>query len=136
MTAPPVFADTSYYLAALRADDPAHLRAIAESRIPRQIVTTEFVILEMGSAMSRASALPDFLALVEMLRSTPRISVVPLGSSLMERGLRRMAERLDKDWSLIDCISFIVMEDMNIVEALTTDHHFEQAGFRALLRPS
>lgn len=136
MTAPPVFADTSYYLAALRSDDPAHPRAIAESRIHRQIVTTEFVILEMGSAMSRASALPDFLALVEMLRSTPRVSVVPLGSSLMERGLGRMAERPDKDWSLIDCISFIVMEDMKIAEALTTDHHFEQAGFRALLRSS
>jgi hypothetical protein len=59
-----VFADTSFYLGLLRADDPAHERALAESRINRTIVTTEFVLLELGNACARAEDHADFLALV------------------------------------------------------------------------
>ena len=43
-------------------------------------------------------------------------------------------ERSDKSWSLTDCISFVVMGEHGITDALTGDRHFEQAGFRALLR--
>jgi predicted nucleic acid-binding protein len=75
----------------------------------------------------------DFLALVDGMRASPRISIVPLDSALLERGLQLMAARLDKDWSLTDCISFVVMQDAGINEALSGDRHFEQAGFRALL---
>jgi len=49
-------------------------------------------------------------------------------------GLELYARRPDKSWSLTDCISFVVMTDRGLTEALTGDHHFEQAGFRALLR--
>ncbi len=45
-----------------------------------------------------------------------------------------LARRLDKDWSLTDCISFAVMQERSLTEALTSDHHFEQAGFTALLK--
>jgi uncharacterized protein len=41
--------------------------------------------------------------------------------------------RRDKEWSLTDCISFVVMKERGLTEALTADHHFEQAGFKALL---
>lgn len=134
MTSAPVFADTSFYLAALRADDPHHARALAELKINRTIITTEFILLELGNAFSRAIDLSDFLGLVEGLRTTPRVTLIPLDSGLLNRGLQRMAERQDKDWSLTDCISFLVMEDYGIEQALTADGHFEQAGFRALLR--
>ena len=50
------------------------------------------------------------------------------------RGVALYAERPDKDWSLTDCISFVVMRTMDITEALTGDRHFEQAGFTALLK--
>jgi uncharacterized protein len=129
-----VFADTSFYLALLRAGDLAHDRALAESRVSRPIVTTEFVLLELGNACARAEDHADFLALVEAIRASPRIAVTPLDSHLLNRGLGRMASRSDKDWSLTDCISFVVMEDEDIREALTADRHFEQAGFTPLLR--
>lgn len=129
-----VFADTSYYLAALRADDPAHSRAISETRQNHLVVTTEFIIFELGNSLSRASDLSDFLRLVATLRSSTRVKIIRLGSQLLEEGLQRMEQRPDKDWSLTDCISFLVMEDAGITDALTTDRHFEQAGFRALLR--
>ena len=129
-----VFADTSFYLALCRTDDAAHQLAVAESRKNRPIVTTEFVILELGNALARAEDLSDFLRVVSSHRATERIMVVPLSSYLLERGLCLIAERSDKDWSLTDCISFLVLRDHGITDALTADKHFEQAGFRGLLR--
>ncbi len=53
---------------------------------------------------------------------------------LLEQGLALYTRRSDKDWSLTDCISFVVMKAEGIEEALTGDHHFEQGGFVALLK--
>jgi hypothetical protein len=129
-----VFADTFFYLALLDDAEPGHERALAESRIPRLIVTTEFILLELGNACARAEDHADFLALVAGMRASPRVKIIPLNSELFNRGLARMRERNDKDWSLTDCISFVDMEDEGLHEALTGDQHFEQAGFKALLK--
>lgn len=129
-----VFADTSYYLALMRSDDPAHEVALAESKPGRGIVTTEFIILELGNACARAEDHADFLALVDGLQNSRRITIVPVSSELLDRGLKLMGERDDKDWSLTDCISFTVMKEHGLRDALTEDRHFEQAGFVALLR--
>jgi hypothetical protein len=61
-------------------------------------------------------------------------TLIYLNPDLFERALSRYEQRADKEWSLTDCLSFIVMEDQGITEALTGDHHFEQAGFRPLLK--
>ena len=65
-----VFADTSFYLALLDERDSLHQRALAESRINRAILTTEFVILELGNACARAQDRADFLALLEGMRAS------------------------------------------------------------------
>ena len=101
-----VFADTSFFLALLSRDEPHHDRAVAESKINRRIITTEFVLLELGNACARAEDHADFLTLVGGMRSSPRMTIVPLNSDLLNRGLELMAGRSDKDWSLTDCISF------------------------------
>ena len=129
-----VFADTFFYLALLDETDPGHERALAESKIPRLLLTTEFILLELGNACARAEDHADFLALVAGLRASPRVRIIPLSPDLFNRGLARMRERNDKDWSLTDCVSFIVMEEEGLNEALTGDQHFEQAGFKALLK--
>ena len=128
-----VFADTFFYLALLNDDDPAHGRAFAEARVQRPIVTSEFILLELGNACARAEDHADFLALLTGLRASPRVKIVTFDSQLLDRGLHLMASRPDKDWSLTDCISFVVMQDGGIKDALTGDRHFEQAGFTALL---
>lgn len=129
-----VFADTFFYLALLDENEPAHERALAESKISRLIVTTEFILLELGNSCARAEDHADFLALVAGMRASPRVKIIPLSSELFNHGLTRMRERSDKNWSLTDCISFAVMEDEGLREALTGDQHFEQAGFKALLK--
>ena len=129
-----VFADTFFYLALLDVAEPDHKRALAESRISRCIVTTEFILLELGNACARAEDHADFLALVAGMLASLRVKIIPVSSELFNRGLARMRERNDKDWTLTDCISFVVLEEEGIHEALTAAQHYEQAGFKALLK--
>jgi predicted nucleic acid-binding protein len=128
-----VFADTFFFLALLNGGDPMHELALAKLRSQPSILTTEFILLEMGNACARADDHADFLTLVEGMRDSARVTIVPLDSNLFDRGLRLMASRPDKNWSLTDCISFVVMKERSLSDALTADRHFEQAGFRALM---
>jgi len=75
---------------------------------------------------------PAFLDLVGELASDPNVMVVEEPSSFRE-GVALFRDRPDKHWSLTDCISFAIMGRLEIRDALTGDHHFEQAGFNARL---
>ena len=66
--------------------------------------------------------------------TSSKIQIVHLYPDLFDKGFSVYRSRLDQTWGLIDCVSFIVMREAGIVESLTADKHFEQAGFRALLR--
>ncbi|MEX1103784.1 MAG: nucleic acid-binding protein [Dehalococcoidia bacterium] len=100
------------------------------------IVTTDEVLVEYlgyisghGSASRRKAS--------ETLRATladPNVRVIPQSRETMLRGLARFDRRPDKAYSLVDCVSMNVMDDLGIHEALTADHHFEQEGFVALMR--
>jgi predicted nucleic acid-binding protein len=130
-----VFADSFHFLALLNDDERSHQRAVLEHRRTWQkIVTTDCIILETGDALCHPRDRNDFLALLESFDRDSCIKIIRLTPKLLERGIQRFRERVDKDWSLTDCVSFVVMEDEGIKAALTGDKHFEQAGFVALLR--
>src|SRR5438477_6244053 len=99
----------------------------------RPILTTAWILTEVGDAMAEPVNRPAFLRLVSWLRSSSDVEIVPCSPELFDRGVERYAERPDKEWSLTDCISFRVMEERGLTDALTGDHDFEQAGFVALL---
>jgi predicted nucleic acid-binding protein len=129
-----VFADTSFYVAVLNPRDGAYPQACEWSRgFQGILVTTDFVLIELGNWLSRSGDRAVFIELVQRLQADARTAVVPATRPLLERGFRLYAERQDKDRSMTDCISFVVMREQGITEALTADHHFEQAGFTALL---
>lgn len=129
------FADTYYFLALGNPADAAHLRAIElAGRNTRHIVTTAWVITELADAMSAPMNRQAFLRLWHRLRSNAAIEIIPPQADLFEQGLDLFERRPDKSWSLTDCISFTVMTGRGLTDALTGDHHFEQAGFRALLK--
>ncbi len=131
-----VFADTAYFIALLNGDDAAHEPALGFSRRAfHEIVLTEFVLLELADAFSRPPDRADFLIIEEHVRQTPAYRIIPATSDLLQRGRDLFAARPDKVWSLTDCTSFVVMQEHDLTEALTTDHHFTQAGFHALLAP-
>jgi predicted nucleic acid-binding protein len=129
------FADTFYFLALGNPGDPAHPRALALAAKPSgTLLTTAWVLTEVGDALSAPSNRAAFLRLYQRLQTSKAIEIVPPGPELFDRGLALYAARPDKGWSLTDCISFVVMSDRGLTDALTGDHHFEQAGFRAVLR--
>ena len=108
---------------------------VADELIPRlPRLATGFVLLEVGNAMSRAALRSRFVEFYAWLRQHPRVRIVPVSEALFARGYELYAAREDKDWSLTDCISFNVMRDEELQAALTHDQHFEQAGYKALLR--
>ena len=131
----PVFADTFFFFAILNRADPLHQRAVAFSRNSRQLrITTDWVITELADGLSQVNDRERFMDLYRHIQLSPAIRVVPASRGLLEEAIALYASRPDKDWSLTDCVSFVVMRDEGIIQALTGDHHFEQAGFNALLK--
>lgn len=132
-----VFADTGYWIALWNPYDALHRKTTAftaQLGLSR-IVTTEMVLVEyLASASSGGeSARENAANAVKRLKADPKIEVVPQTSEQFDAALALYDSRLDKDWSLTDCASFVLMEQMDIREALAHDHNFEQAGFIALL---
>ncbi|MCP4645192.1 MAG: type II toxin-antitoxin system VapC family toxin [bacterium] len=98
------------------------------------MITTEFVLVELANHLRAPRDRALFLRFHKMLREDPGTCIVPASSESISSGLALYADRPDKAWSLTDCISMAVMRKRNLTEVLTADHHFEQAGFRALLQ--
>ena len=129
-----VFADTSYYLALINSRDEHHHVVYEYTEdFAGAFVTTAWVLTELANFLSQAANRHLFLSLFRDLQDDPRVTILPPSEAVFERGLDLYARRQDKDWSLTDCISFVVMEQFELTNALTTDHHFEQAGFVKLL---
>jgi predicted nucleic acid-binding protein len=95
---------------------------------------TEYVLVELGSALSKIRDRHLYVPFVEHLLAEEDIEFIPASSDLFRRGLALFAKRPDKDWSLVDCISFVVMRQRRLSDALTLHHHFEQAGFSVLFQ--
>jgi predicted nucleic acid-binding protein len=130
----PLFADTFYFIALLSPDDVAHERAVDYSRLIEQSVTTEWVLLELADGLAGTRNRHLFKETRDALLDDPPAEVVPFDTALHERAIELYVKMADKDWSLTDCVSFLVMQDRRLTEALTADRHFEQAGFVALLK--
>lgn len=133
----PYYADTSFWIALSSNRDQYHAHAIAWHSVLMQsgsrIVTTEAVLWEWLNALAdpvtRATAAEGY----RRAHADKRIQVVPFDPEINAAAIELYRSRGDKHWSLTDCLSLVVMERRRLTEALTTDHHFEQAGMNALL---
>ena len=136
--AAPLFLDTGYVIALNSPRDRYHHPALLwETQVRNgqlQVVTTRAVQLEIGAAFSRLAYRATGAAILEALDRDPSVTVLPLDDDTYRRALSMFSARADKEWSLADCISFVVMRDRNISQALSTDAHFAQAGFEVLLQ--
>lgn len=129
------FVDTGYWLAWLNREDDLHDRAHRyDARLPTRLVTTEAVLFEVGNAMARPPLRTRAVAFFTRIRANPRIVILPVDAALFQRAVALYAARPDQEWGLVDCASFVVMQERGVTEALAYDQHFVQAGFRALLR--
>ena len=129
-----VFADTYYYLALASAGDAGHARAATFSRAYHgRVLTTSWVLTEVGDALASPNQRHVFVAMLADLKKDAHTTIVAPTSELFDAGCDLYSQRPDKDWSLTDCVSFVVMRRYGVREVLTADHHFEQAGFLVLL---
>jgi predicted nucleic acid-binding protein len=98
------------------------------------MITTRAVLLEIGNSLARARYRSAAISLLQAMETDPTIEIVPLSEELYQPSSQMYCDRPDKEWGLIDCVSFAIMSDRRITKALTADEHYQQAGFRALLR--
>ncbi len=133
-----LFVDAAYFVAMINPQDDLHNRAISISRSLDDclFVTTEMILTEVLNFFAERGSTPRRVAanLVQRLRQDQNTRVVPQTSAQFDEALQLYGDRQDKEWSHTDCASFLVMEQAGIEEALTYDRHFEQAGFKALMR--
>ena len=132
------FLDAAYAIALSAPTDQFHSKAVElAQRMERddtKTVTTRAVLLEIGNALAKRRYRTDAVSLLEALQEDPNVEIIPLSEELFGRAFDLYQTRPDKEWGLIDCVSFVVMQEQGIIAALTTDDHFRQAGFRVLLR--
>ncbi|MCD6570704.1 MAG: type II toxin-antitoxin system VapC family toxin [Deltaproteobacteria bacterium] len=132
-----VFLDASYAIALSVVNDQYHQKAemlaieLETRAVP--MITTRAVILEIGNALAKLRYRKAAVELLDSIEEDPNIEVIPISKGLYDRAMELYRQRLDKEWGITDCISFIVMQDYGLTKALTTDQHFKQAGFAPLL---
>jgi predicted nucleic acid-binding protein len=130
-----IFADSHFFFPMLNPNDIAHGKAADFARRHRgPLATTAWVLTEVADGLAATPRRQVFRKVLEDLESRKANLVVPANPETFEKGVELYHARPDKQWSLTDCISFVVMTDEGLTEALTGDHHFEQAGFVALLK--
>ncbi len=134
-----LFVDTSGWAYYLDRQDPLYPKVVAfvQSAVMqrRRLVTTNYIITELVALLSSRFHLPrqEVLRVMNVLKSDTTVEIVHINESLDNAAWKLLEVRVDKEWSLVDASSFVLMEQFGITEALTTDHHFTQAGFIRLL---
>lgn len=128
-----VFADTFFYLALMNRRDENHKRVAKwATEFHGEIVTTQWILTEVADALGGSNIRRLVKMSFDDIEADPATRIVPVSPNHFSRGLALYDARPDKEWSLTDCVSFVAMADEKVAEALTGDHHFEQAGFTAL----
>jgi uncharacterized protein len=131
------FIDTGYLIALFSPNDAHHAQALAlqaqVQREQRRLLTTGAVVFEVGAAFSKVAYRAVGQAIMHTLMHDSLIETVPITPALRNKAMAVFAQHQDKDWSLCDCASFALMRERGLTQALSTDHHFGQAGFTALL---
>ncbi len=133
-----IFLDTSFAVALVSGKDAFHRVANSWSEKVEssgiQVITTQAIMLEIGNALSKSAFRRIGIGMLNHFENDSKTQIISLTDELYDKAFELFSKRPDKEWGLVDCISFIVMQEQEITDALTADEHFTQAGFRALLR--
>jgi uncharacterized protein len=129
-----IFIDTLFIIALINPRDQYHAKAmeLAAKYESHPFLVSDAVLLEIGNGLAR-NYKQEAIGVIEGFFESEEVEIVRITPKLFERAFELYKKYQDKDWGLIDSISFVVMTDAGITQALTFDQHFGQAGFEALM---
>jgi predicted nucleic acid-binding protein len=136
-----LFVDTSGWLCHFDRAQPQHAAASTIIGVQlahgRRLITTNYVITELVALLTNRRRVPrsQIVTCIDTLKTWVHVLITHIDPNLDADAWALLKTRQDKDWSLVDCASFVIMRQQGLLEALTTDHHFTQAGFVRLLKP-
>lgn len=130
-----ILVDTLFIIALVNRRDQYHKQAIAlaDKLEHYPLLITDAVLLEIGNALAR-NYKQEAVMIIEQFLSAKEVEIVNLSPQLFSKAFTLYQIHQDKAWGLVDCVSFVVMNERGIDQALTFDQHFVQAGFTALMR--
>ncbi|WP_416670488.1 type II toxin-antitoxin system VapC family toxin [Egbenema bharatensis] len=137
-----LFVDTSGWASFFDSKEPTHRQAVQILTTAYQkqhtIVTSNYILAELVSLLHSPLRIPrpKIFTIIDTIKATLYLDILHIDPATDTEAWNLCKSRPDKVWSLVDCSSFILMQQQNIQVALTTDHHFEQAGFVRLLKPT
>ncbi|WP_199310487.1 type II toxin-antitoxin system VapC family toxin [Phormidium tenue] len=128
-----IFIDTSFIIALINERDQYHTQALdlSDLYIEQPVAITDAVLLEIANSLARRYK-NEAIEVIEQFLDSEDVEVIRLTPEIFDRAFELYKTRPDKEWGLVDCVSFIIMQDRHIQEVLTFDQHFAQAGFRIL----
>ena len=135
-----IFVDTSGWGNLVDKSQPYHQLMVQLYREAKQqkrrLITSNYVITEVVALLTSPLRIPrpKIISFVNSLKQSPYVAIIHIDQYKDNDTWILLASREDKDWSLVDCSSFIIMKERGILEAFTNDIHFEQAGFIRLLK--
>jgi len=130
-----LFVDTSYVLGIYNKDDQFHEQCVGAMPVAQNaqaLFTTDAILMEIGNAFSAIGRRVQGSQIIRGFLSSPQVNVEHLTPGYFERSLQLYEQRPDKQWGMVDCFSFVIMEELSLEAALSTDHHFVQAGYKIL----
>ncbi len=137
---PELFIDTSGWANLIDISQPFHSLSATTYQNARsqkyKIITTSYIVTELVALLASPLRIPrpKAIAFIQSLKTSPYVEVIHISKEIDTKAWELLINRPDKEWSLVDCSSFVVMQERKISESLTSDHHFEQAGFIRLLK--
>lgn len=135
-----VFADTAGWANFFIRTESFHTQAVSLLRQwhknQTRIITTNYVLTELVALFTSPLRVPrvEQIKAIETIKVASWVDIIHIDVSLDEKAWHLLTQRQDKNWSLVDCSSMLVMQQRNIDSVFTADHHFEQAGYNILLK--
>lgn len=135
-----LFIDTSGWASLFIPTETYHVKAAdyfrQAQRTKQRLITTNYIITELVALLGsrQRTPRPKLFQSIDSINLAPYVDLIHIDAVTNAVAWELCKSRLDKAWSLVDCSSFVVMQQVAIQEALTTDKHFEQAGFVRLLK--
>ena len=125
-----IFIDTGYLIALINKKDDLHKVALeASKRFDGPFLTTQLILVELANSLCLPAQKQLTINIIEKMQADSLTTVVPLTTDRFKKAFTLYKKRSDKSWGMVDCFSFVAMDEFEIKQSLTFDEHFRQAGY-------